>query len=319
MTPDPLRYHTPLPYRRTFYPLGFGATIATNCETVIAAAESIWGKFRKMRNEPPVELRLAVSESRTGEKPAPRMPRGQGHLISFIHDADNFVVCDLRAGYAFGWITTPVASEETYVRYYFVESCIYLMLDALYLTTVHAACIDLHGKGILLSGDCGAGKSTLSYQCAKRGWAFVSDDASHIIRASDGRVVVGNPYQVRFRPHAMTVFPELTGNVPFERPNGKPSIELDTASLNLAIKEQTHADYLIFLKRNPAAPQQLRSYDKEEAFVRLSQVICFGDESLREELRAGFHRLLTVPVYEMQYYDLDWAEQRLRSLVENNE
>lgn len=319
MTPDPLLYQTPLPYRRTFYPMGFGATIATNCETVIAAAESVWGRFKKMRNEPPVELRLAVSESLTGEKPPVRMPRGQGHLVSFLHDAENFAVCDLRAGFGFGWLTTAVACDESYVRYHFVENSVYILLEARYLTTAHAACVALRGKGVLLNGDSGAGKTTLSYACAKRGWTYVCDDAAHLIRNSADRLIVGNPYQIRFRPHAMSLFPELAGNTPFERPNGTPSIELSTASLNLAITEQTRADYLIFLNKTSAAPQHLARYDKDEAFARLSQVICYGDESLRDEMRKSLRRLLTAPVYEMQYHDLDWAEQRLRSLVENGE
>ena len=319
MTPDPLLYEISLPYRRTFYPMGFGATIATNCETVIAAAESAWGQFKKMRDEPAVELRLAVSESLTDEKPPVRMPRGQGHLISFLHDAENFAVCDLRAGFGFGWLTTAVASDESYVRYHFVENSVLILIEARYLTAAHAACIDLDGKGVLLAGNCGAGKSTLAYTCAKRGWRFVCDDAAHLIRGTADRVIVGNPYQIRFRPHAMSLFSELSGNVPFERPTGKPSIELDTASLNLEIKEQTRADYLVFLNRAADAPQHLARYDKDEAFARLSQVICYGDESLRDEMRKSLRQLVTVPVYEMQYHDLDWAEQRLRSLVENGE
>ena len=319
MTLDPLLYQTPLPYRRTFYPMGFAATIATNCETIIAAAESVWGKFKKMRDEPPVEVRLAVSESLTGEKPPVRMPRGQGHLVSFLHDAENFAVCDLNTGFGFGWLTPVVACDESYVRYHFVEACVYILLEARYLIAAHAACIDLHGKGVLLAGECGAGKSTLAYHCAKRGWAFVCDDGTHFIRGSADHVVVGNPYQIRFRPQAISLFPELAGNIPFERPNGKPSIEVDTASLHVAIAEQTKPDYLIFLNRTPNVPQHLASYDKDEAFARLSQVICYGEESFREELRKSLRRLLTMPIYEMQYHDLDWAEQRIRSLVENGE
>src|SRR5579884_2242730 len=98
---DPLSYQTPLPYRRTFYPLGFPATITTNNENVIIAAETVWGRFETKRNESAVELRIVVSEC-AGERPRARTPRGQGHLVSFIHDAENFVVCDLRAGFGFG-------------------------------------------------------------------------------------------------------------------------------------------------------------------------------------------------------------------------
>ena len=139
MTPDLLLYRTPFPYRRTFYPLGFAATIATNYETVIAAAESAWGNFKRISDEPAVEFRLAVSESQTGERPQPQMPRGQGHLISFVHDQENYAITDLRAGFSYGWITPAVAREATYVRYHFIENCVYIMLQSMYLTPAHAA------------------------------------------------------------------------------------------------------------------------------------------------------------------------------------
>ena len=197
VTPDPLLYQTPLPYRRTFYPMGFSATIATNCETIIAAAESAWNKFRQVRNERPVEIRLAVSESATSEKPPVRLPRGQGHLVSFLHDAENFAVCDLRTGFGFGWLTPAVANDENYVRYHFVENCVYILLESMYLTTAHAACVASHEKGVLLSGECGSGKSSLAYQCAKSGWTFVGDDA-YISGFAHRRIVSLSEILIRF-------------------------------------------------------------------------------------------------------------------------
>src|SRR5579864_664488 len=153
---DPLLYQTPFPIRRTFYPMGFAVNILTNSEMVMAAAESVWSKFKRLHDVPAVELRLAVTESPTTEKPPVRTPRGQGNLVSFLHDAENFAVCDLRTGFGFGWLTPAVACDESYVRYHFVEACVYILLEARYLIAAHAACLELYGKGILLAGDCGA-------------------------------------------------------------------------------------------------------------------------------------------------------------------
>ena len=319
MTHDPLLYQVPLPYRGTFHPMGFTANIGTNCETIIAAAESAWGKFQKTRNEPAVELRLAVSESLTGERPPARMPRAQGHLVSFIHDAENFAICDLRAGFGYGWLTDAVAGDQSHVGYHFVENCVLMLLEALYMTPVHAASVSLSGQGVLLCGNSGAGKTTLSYACAKRGWTYAGDDSAHLIRKSENRLVLANPYQIRFRPHAMTLFPELAGNATSARPSGKPSIELDTAPLHFVTARETSVDYLVFLNRTTTDWQRLAKYDREAAYASLSQVVCYGDESLRDEMRSSLERLLTAPVFELYYHDLTWAEQRLRSLVETGE
>jgi hypothetical protein len=317
---DPLLYETALPYRRTLYPLGFAAVIATNDKSVVRAAESVWGRFEKAYDAPAVELRIAVSESSTAKRPSARMPRAQGHLISYVHDADNFVHIDVRAGFAFGWLTNAVADDLYYLRYHFVEPCLSLMIESMHLATLHAACVALNGKAVLLSGDTQAGKSTMAYACARRGWDYLCDDGSHMIRRSDSRVILGNPYQIRFRPHSRSLFPELSGYVPFDRPNGKPSIELDTALLNISIAHSAEAECVVFLNRTAEASWQgLTACDQEEAFDRLTEFVCLGDECLREEQRNSIRRLLSVPVYDMQYYDLDWAEQRLRALVEGDE
>lgn len=322
---DPLLYATSLPLSRTLFPLGFPATISTNCRHIVAAAETLAGQGGSPRgNRKPlpraVELRLAVTESAAGAAPPPAaLPRGQGHLLSFVHDAQNFAVCDLRAGFAFGWLTQAVAHDLPRVRYHFVEPIVMLMLQSWYFSVVHAACVSLDGRGVLLCGDSEAGKSTLAYGCAKRGWTYVCDDASHLLRDAEHRTIAGMCHQIRFRPSAAELFPELAAFTPFERPNGKPALELDAKALNIATSPEAHIDCLVFLKRDPHAREKMARFDKSEALERFEAVHCVGEESLRREQRDALRRLLTAPVYEMTYQDLDDAERRLRSLLETGD
>ncbi len=53
------------------------------------------------------------------------------------------------------------------------------------------------------------GKSSLAYACACRGWTYVSDDASSLLRSGTERKVIGNSRLFRFRPAAVDLFPEL--------------------------------------------------------------------------------------------------------------
>jgi len=320
--PDPLLCETPLPLMRTFYPLGYPANIATNCREIMDAAESVWGKYAANHHTDigRVELRLAVSPSAAGETPPPAvLPRAQGHLVSFVHDVRNWAVCDLRTGFAFGWLTQAVAHNRSHVRYHFVEPVIGLMMDALYFSVVHAACVSWHGRGILLCGDSEAGKSTLAYACAKRGWTYIGDDAAHIVREADDRIVLGNCHQIRFRPPTAELFPELRAFQPAIRPNGKPTVEVDTAELKIDTYPETEIDYVVFLNRRTDRRQTIEPFDRMEALERLDSVHCVGEEAVRAEQRASLRRLLAAPVLEMTYHDLNWAEARLRSLVANGD
>ena len=101
-----------------------------------------------------------------------------------------------------------------------------------YATPVHAGCVAFNGRGMLLCGESGAGKSSLSYACARAGWTYVADDVElSCCNESKDRLVTGNCHQVRFRPSAAELFPEVEGREITPRAAGKPSIELPTAPM----------------------------------------------------------------------------------------
>ena len=310
---DPLRYDVPLPYRRTLFPLGCAVHIATDSEHVIRAAEEAWGEFAGEGVGRAVELRLAVAEGNPAVRARPAMPRGQGHLISFIHGPEDFVICDLRAGFAFGWLTPASVEDHAWLRYHFLESAVYVLLASIHHTPIHAACIALNGTGVLLSAESGTGKSTLAYQCARRGWTYVCDDASNI--CDDGSIS-GLAHQIRFRPDAPTLFPELSGFEPADRPNGKPTLELATAPLGISIATRAMVSRLVLLDRLSSGPQYLAPANRCEAVQQLEAAICYGDDEMRARHKQRLHALMSrLEVHRLYYHDLDWAERTLRELA----
>lgn len=314
---DPLLYDTPLPHSQIFYPLGFPVEITTNCGTILRAAEDLWREFEQTHQQDPIRVRLAVADTGRAVRPEPAMPRGQGHIVSTVHDAHNFAITDLRTGYSYGWFTPPVACDPAYFRYHFLEPHVLLALQALYLTPLHAACIARGGIGVLLCGDAEAGKSTLAYACARKGWSYVADDGSHLVRDSSTGTIAGNPYLIRLRADAPKLFPELSSLTPVERPNGKPSLEIRTPDLRITPAVTARAGFAVFLNR-ASGEQHLADYNRTDAFDRFAQFICVGEDSLREAQKECLWRFLrAVPVYEMHYQDLNWAEQTVRSLIGN--
>lgn len=56
------------------------------------------------------------------------------------------------------------------------------------IQTVHASCVSLDGKSVLISGASGSGKSALALQLMALGATLVSDDRTHVQASHDGLV-----------------------------------------------------------------------------------------------------------------------------------
>ena len=313
---DPVLSDFRLPLQGTYYPLGFALEIATNSCEVLAAAEESWGGFQKKFSEPPLRLEIGVTADGSRDCPATPGCRSRGNLLTIVADAENFSVCDLSGGFAFAWFTQAAVANKAYLRYYFLEAAVSTLLEALHLTPLHAACVQLGGRGILLCGESGAGKSSLAFACARRGGKFLSDDSSAIVRKRQGRIVVGNPHQMRFRESAVELFVELKEQRVTPRATGKMAIELATATLpEMATAAECRVDYIVFLNRRESAPPGLVSLPKEIALQYFEQYMCFGGDEVHRAQSASIHDLLTAEVFEMRYRDLDWAVDRLATLV----
>jgi hypothetical protein len=313
---DPVLSDFSLPLRAVYYPSGFAVEIATNSCQVLAAAEESWGRFRKAFSDPPVRLEIGVSADDSQDCPPPPNCWARGNLLTNIADGRNFSACDLRCGFGFAWVTEAAVNNRAYFRYFFLEAAALILLESLYWTPLHAACVQVEGCGILLCGESGAGKSSLALACAHNGGKFLTDDGSAIVRRREGRVVVGNPHQMRFRESAVELFPELRSQRVTPRATGKMAIELATASLpEINTIDECQVDFIVFLNRNEPGPARLSLLPKEVARQYFERCISFGEREVREAHTASIHKLLTAEVFEMRYRDLDWAVERLAILV----
>jgi len=313
---DPLLSNFELPLGETFYPFGFAVEFATNSSEILLAARESLAMFRPRFPEPAARFQLAVCETGSAQCPPEPIFRGREHLAVFIADPENFVMCDFKQGLAFGWLSPGCVMDRDYLRYHFLEGTALSLVESLYLTPLHAACVVGGEHGVLLCGDSGAGKSSLAFACARAGWTFVSDDASELIRNRAERVVVGNPSQMRFRASAPRLFPELSHLPSHPRLNGKMAIEVKTATLPW-IKTADHAsiEHVVFLDRRDTGPASVSPYSREEALRWMEQYVCWGDKQTRDAQRAALLRLLTANLVRLRYSDLAGAVKTLGALT----
>ena len=312
---DPLLRNIDLPLRRVFHPLGFSIEVLTNSPEIMNVAQDSWGGLSRTFSGRPLELRIAVDES--GPAGCPRAPvfRAQKNLLSIVADANTFAVCDRDEGFAFAWIARGLLDYPEYLRYYFLQSMALSLLSSFYVTPLHAACVEYAGKGILFCGNSGAGKSSLAFACARAGWRYISDDASYLVKKSKGRLVAGNPRQVRLRPSAGELFPDIAGLRPSDWTAGKPSVEIPTRSLPyISTAGFTNVEYIFFLNRMEVAGNELKPFPKEIArqWANQSPVATGDHDALRA---ASLSSLLDAQLLELRYQQLESAVDYLQRTI----
>jgi hypothetical protein len=299
---DPADPTTSLPFQADVFPFGFLVRIKSNHRSVIETAHESWCCFAYKFSAQPIELSFTVSKCRGGTPPD-AIFRAQNNLLIAVADAHNSAVCDLRSGFGFAHLTEVAVRDQAYLRYNFLEAMAYTLLDAQHVVAVHAACVAKNGNGFLLFGDSGAGKSSLAYACARRGWTYISDDCTFVPRRTPGRLAIGNPRMFRFRPAASSLFPEIQGPVSLR--NGKPTIEIKSAALpSINTATECKVNQVIFLNRcvQENVTPALQPVSRAECWQRVSQQNAWPAElCIQRERQDALKTLLGARAMQLNY------------------
>lgn len=141
--------------------------------------------------EPALEpdLTISVWHSSGGHKPPPALrwndPRFAATRSEFLRDGRTFVLCelfphkaqvlDIPRRRAFFWISDPDAIEDN-ARAAPFRLILHWWLKTRGIVLGHGAAVGRNGRGVLLAGAGGAGKSTTALTCLRAGMDFAGDD-----------------------------------------------------------------------------------------------------------------------------------------------
>jgi hypothetical protein len=305
-----------LPLHRVFYPLGFPVEVRTNSAEILSLYAKIWDGFSKNFNTERIQVEVLVVESASTECPPAPTARMTLPIVVDVADADNYSIVDICRKRSRVTVSQAALRHKRYLRYHFLHSAGAIHIATRLTTPLHTGCVSLNKRGVLLCGDSGAGKSSLSYACGRAGWTYVTDDASFLLHGGGGRTVIGDSRRVRLRPSAAELFPEIEGLKMTPRAAGKPSIEMPTHTIpNFACARSAKVDFMVFLNRRTDGPPELVPYRKDVARAFMRQILYGSPEILSVQYEA-IERLLEVDVLELRYTDMAWAIGRLRALVE---
>jgi hypothetical protein len=231
-----------------FHPLGYPVDIVSSSEAVIAAASKSWGPWPALFQKAPMRFEIEIHRS-PGLPTVPRFEAPAGWL-TFSADEDNFAAFELETRTGYMSIGPGALLDEAGFRHHWLEALVLTALDSVFFTPLHAACVARDGAGTLLCGDSGAGKSSLAYAFARRGWTLVSDDAVHLAPGPE-RIGVGGSNMIHLREPARDLFPELDIVDAGPAPNGKQAIEIDAAEKGFSTARYAFAARCFFLLRRP--------------------------------------------------------------------
>ena len=310
---DPLLYRAPLPFTGRYYPYGFPVDVASDMREVLEAAEESFGAYAPRFDRPPLRLHVLTSQG-SGVRPPEPVLRGQRHLLLWVSDQEHFAVIDRRERFGYSCVTRATVADRVFFRWHFLDAPVYILLELNYFTSLHAACVAWEGAGVMLYGESGVGKSTLTYACARRGWTYISDDASSVVW-DGGRSVIGEPHHFRFRAEAPDLFPELRGHTVGYELDRKPTIEVFTADLPIRRAPECRVEYIAFLDRRPGIQPGMTRIGKEETQERIRQDMPVFDSELDARRGTVVESIAEAPAFALRYSNYEEAVLLLEQIV----
>jgi SpoVK/Ycf46/Vps4 family AAA+-type ATPase len=132
----------------------------------------------------------------------------------------------------------------------FLPVTIGLLGTTLGVVPLHCACLDRNRSGLLVAGEAGAGKSTLTAALAKQGFGVVSDDWTYISKDGEELIAHGLFAPVKLLPDTIRFFPELQNFAPKRTLNGEMAHEIDPVSVFRSVtKAHSSPKWMLFLQR----------------------------------------------------------------------
>jgi hypothetical protein len=180
----------------------------------------------------------------------------------------------------------------------------------------HAACLLSGGKGLLVSGRPGAGKTTLAVHLIEAGFEYAADDV--VLIAPDGRAT-GVLFAPAIKSGAWVMIekfrPDLGKSAVHSRPDGKRVRYLNVP--RTVRSGSVPVGWIIFIKRASNVPAKLVPLGQLETITRLIDGSYSPDGKLTRQGFCAIKRTLAnAKSFELQYSDAAQARDAIVDLCD---
>jgi hypothetical protein len=176
--------------------------------------------------------------------------RGNGHLVFGFLPPGSFVTYDLLRRCARVVLSPEAALDDSFWRALLIPITIGVLGTTVGIVPLHCACVERDGNGLLIAGNSGVGKSTLTAALAQRGHTLISDDWTYFSREQSALVAHGLFAPIKLLPEALRFFDELRELTPAISLNGELAYEVEPVRFAGALAKNTSRPrWLFFLER----------------------------------------------------------------------
>ncbi|HEU4781535.1 MAG TPA: hypothetical protein VFS58_16755, partial [Steroidobacteraceae bacterium] len=188
---DPFGERLTARWHRTLHVLGAEFAVSSNSRELLRLLDAAFARLPRHRftaRAPRVSVRLLLTDgpsARISRQPAALQLRGADGLLIGAMDAANYAAISLPTRSALVCVSRAMLAFPYHVRYELIEFAFMTLAPRVQgLVPLHAACVGVDGRGILLNGATGAGKSTLSVACVADGFDLLAEDGVFVEPAS---------------------------------------------------------------------------------------------------------------------------------------
>jgi hypothetical protein len=176
--------------------------------------------------------------------------RGHGHVVFGFLPPGSFITYDLLRKYVRVVLSTEAARDDSFWKALLIPITIGILGTTVGVVPLHCACLERNGNGLLIAGDSGVGKSTLTAALTQRGLALISDDWTYFSKEQSTLVAHGLYSPIKLLPDAVQFFRELRELTPAISLNGELAYEVDPARfVGSTVKNASRPHWIFFLER----------------------------------------------------------------------
>jgi hypothetical protein len=271
-----------------------------------------------------LRIKIVVDKERAAARrtePAPLALMSAGSLLGGATSSSDCVMLAPRERTALVVVSPSMRRYPYHVRYELIEfAALTLAARVQRLVSLHAACVGLGEKGVILMGPSGAGKSTAALHCLLDGFDFLSEDSVFVsprtLRATGiASFLHMSPESLRWLGRS-AVAKSIRSSPMIRRRSGARKYELDLRRQPFTLaKRPLQIVSIVFLSsRRSRTDSLLNPLSRIELIENLAAMQAYG--ASQPQWREFIKNAARIPAFELRrgHHPVD-AARALRTLL----